>query len=349
MLAAASFSLLNTVSADDSLSLENRLKEFNQPVVVVERVVTSKPKAVAKSQKVSQRSKPKPKRKRLTGPCYEYSADTLRRKADAFQPHIRANSAKYGVDEALIISVITAESCFRQTARSHKSAQGLMQLIPATAERFGVRDAYQPSQNIRGGTRYLKFLLKRFPGNLEHAVAGYNAGEGAVSRYGGIPPYKETKEYVRRVMRVYNRLKGRSGKTTYAKSNTGRVKAVYAVQRTAEPRGNFIKPDYKWQRKKPSNVVATARERQQMRTISQNTHAYACRDSSSFKIRRSSDLIKRTKLWRRFYTVGQPTTLSAISKQTGVALKHLLSLNRGISRLNVKLGRKVLVWQCVNR
>jgi len=348
MLAAASLSLLSTVNADDSLSLENRLKEFNQPTVVIERVISSKPKAAAKAKKVSKRSS-STKRKRLTGPCYEYSAETLRRKADAYQPYIRSNSVKYGVDEALIIAVITAESCFRQTARSHKSAQGLMQLIPATAKRFGVRDAYQPSQNIRGGTRYLKFLLKRFSGKLEYAVAGYNAGEGAVDRYSGIPPYRETKEYVRRVMRVYNRLKGRSGTTTYVKSNTKRVKAVYAVQRTTKPRGNFIKPDYKWQRKKPTKAVATARERQQMRMIAQNGNLYACRDSSSSKIRNSSDLIKRTKLWRRFYTVKKPTTLSTISRQTGVAMKHLLSLNRGISRLNVKLERRVLIWQCVNR
>jgi hypothetical protein len=348
MLAAASFSLLSTVNADDSLSLENRLKEFNQPAVVIERVIPSKPKTVAKPRKVSQRSSSS-KRKRLTGPCYEYSAETLRRKADAYQPYIRANSAKYGVDEALIISVITAESCFRQTARSHKSAQGLMQLIPATAKRFGVRDAYEPSQNIRGGTRYLKFLLKRFSGNLEFAVAGYNAGEGAVDRYSGIPPYRETKEYVRRVMRVYNRLKGRSGKTTYAKSKPKRVASVYSVKSTAKSRGNFIKPDYKWKRKKPVKAVATARERQQIRTLTQGNNSYACRDSSSSKIRNSSDLIKRTKLWRRFYTVKKPTTLSTISKHTGVAMKHLLSLNRGISRLNVKLGRRVLIWQCVNR
>jgi hypothetical protein len=365
LLAAASFSLSSTAIADESLSLENRLKEFNQPAVVIERVVTSKPKAVVRAKKVSSRSPSK--RKRLSGPCYEYSASTLRDKASAYQPHISTNSAKYGVDEALIIAVITAESCFRQKARSPKSAQGLMQLIPATAARFGVRDAYQPSQNIRGGTRYLKFLLKRFPGKMEHAIAGYNAGEGAVDRYSGIPPYKETKEYVRRVLRVYHRLKGSSAAVQYAHSKpeakarvvytnatpSSRAKAVYAVQRQSQSRGNFIKPDYKWRRQVTKKAAAaTARKRQQaqqqLRLNAQRAKARVCRDTRSSKVRNSTELTKRTKLLRRFYTVKKPMTLSAISRQTGVNLNYLLSVNRGISRLNVKVGRKVLVWQCAN-
>ena len=346
-LVAASYSLVGMTSADESLSLENRLKEFNQPTVVIERVVSSKPKPVvkAKPQKVSTRTSTT-KRRHLRGPCYEFPADVLRQKANAYQPHIRTNSAKYGVDEALIISVITAESCFRQRARSPKHAQGLMQLIPATAKRFGVVDAYEPSQNIRGGTRYLRFLVKRFSGNLEHAVAAYNAGEGAVDRYSGIPPYRETKEYVRRVLGVYYRLKG----VTRVPTQTGRVKATYAVSQPSKTRGNFIKPDYKWRQQSSTRAAAIARQRQQQlrRVAAPATKARVCRDTSSAKIRNSSDLIKRTKLWRRFYTVKQPMTLSTISRQTGVGLNHLLTLNRGISRLKVKLGREVLIWQCSN-
>lgn len=78
-----------------------------------------------------------------------------------------------------------------------------MQLIPATAERFGVRDPFDPQQNIRGGMEYLHWLLNEFEGNLDHALAGYNAGEGAVIRYRGIPPYRETKAYVKKVRRLY--------------------------------------------------------------------------------------------------------------------------------------------------
>ncbi|RVU82889.1 hypothetical protein EOL70_19465 [Leucothrix sargassi] len=348
-LATASLSILSTVQADDSLSLENRLKEFNQPTVVIERTVVSKKTTQkVKTTKVKQAAKKpaKSKRSRKVVACYEYSPETLRLKANAYQPHIRNNSVKYGVDEALIIAVITAESCFRQRARSPKSAQGLMQLIPATAKRFGVSDAYEPAQNIRGGTRYLKFLIKRFSGNLSHAVAGYNAGEGAVDRYSGIPPYRETKEYVRRVLHVYNRLKGRELVPV-----PQRARVIPAVNKTVQkPRGNFIKPDYKWRKQGSARTVAvaTTQRQQQVRTAVQTKQAYVCRDTTSSKIRRSSNLIKRTNAWRRFYTVKKPMSLSSISKQTGVGLNHLLTLNRGISRLNVKVGREVLVWQCVN-
>jgi soluble lytic murein transglycosylase-like protein len=92
-----------------------------------------------------------------------------------------------------------AESAFRPNVVSHKGAQGLMQLIPATAERFGVSDAFDPSQNIDGGARYLAWLLKRFDGDIQLAAAGYNAGEGAVDRFKGVPPYEETQRYVERV------------------------------------------------------------------------------------------------------------------------------------------------------
>ena len=81
-----------------------------------------------------------------------------------------------------------------------------MQLIPATAKRFGVRDSYKPQQNIRGGTKYLRFLMTRFRGDLKKVIASYNAGEGAVDRYKGIPPYKETQQYVKNVLKVYKTL-----------------------------------------------------------------------------------------------------------------------------------------------
>lgn len=104
------------------------------------------------------------------------------------------------VDAALVSAVIKAESNFDPVAVSHKGAQGLMQLMPATAKRFGVTDPFDPVENIRGGTRYLRVLLDMFDGDVELALAAYNSGEGNVRRYEGVPPFRETQRYVRRIV-----------------------------------------------------------------------------------------------------------------------------------------------------
>lgn len=119
---------------------------------------------------------------------------------------IHQNGERYGVDPYFIYCVIHQESGFSATAVSSKGAQGLMQLMPGTAARYGVMNVNDPAQNIMGGTRYLKDLLRLFPGRIDLVLAGYNAGEGAVIRYGQtIPPYKETQDYVRLISLRYLR------------------------------------------------------------------------------------------------------------------------------------------------
>lgn len=125
----------------------------------------------------------------------------------AFAGEIRRSSQKYGVDEAIVRAIIHAESAYRPHVVSPKNARGLMQLIPATAKRFGVNDAFDPAQNIDGGVQYLAFLLKRYKNDLTLASAAYNAGEGAVDRYKGVPPYKETRNYVVRVGQLADRYR----------------------------------------------------------------------------------------------------------------------------------------------
>ena len=118
---------------------------------------------------------------------------------------IMESGRRNSVDPLLLYSIMHQESTFKRGAVSPKGARGLMQLMPPTARRFGVSSIFDPQQNIEGGARYMRFLLDQFEGNVELALAGYNAGEGAVMKYGyRIPPYRETQEYVRRISRRYS-------------------------------------------------------------------------------------------------------------------------------------------------
>jgi hypothetical protein len=122
--------------------------------------------------------------------------------------YIVDSSIRYGIDPLLIYAQMHQESSFKLRATSHKGASGLMQLMPATARRFGVTDIYEPRQNIDAGVKYMRWLLDTFNGDVSLALAGYNAGEGAVMKYGwNIPPYNETREYVRRITNRYNSIR----------------------------------------------------------------------------------------------------------------------------------------------
>lgn len=123
-----------------------------------------------------------------------------------------------GVDPELVYAVIEIESSRDVRAKSHKGAMGLMQLIPETAERFGVKNVWNPRQNILGGVRYLRYLLSYFEGNVDYVLAAYNAGENAVDRHRGIPPYKETKNYIRKIRRLYTKTQLPYGDTAKRRS-----------------------------------------------------------------------------------------------------------------------------------
>ncbi|MDH3282941.1 MAG: lytic transglycosylase domain-containing protein, partial [Gammaproteobacteria bacterium] len=116
---------------------------------------------------------------------------------------IRDMAASHRIDTALVKAIIHAESAFDRYAISEKGALGLMQLMPATADRYGVDSAFDPHQNVRGGIRYLKDLLQQFDGDTRLAVAGYNAGENAVARFGDVPPFPETRHYVEKVLALH--------------------------------------------------------------------------------------------------------------------------------------------------
>jgi soluble lytic murein transglycosylase-like protein len=186
---------------------------------------------------VAQASTEEPVKQRSMHVCGSTNAEGIERKATPHLESINTYANKYGVNAAMVKAVIAVESCYNSTAVSPKGAQGLMQLIPATAARFGVSDAFNTSQNIHGGTRYLSWLMKRYNGDLYKSLAAYNAGEGAVDKYKGIPPYNETQHYVRRVLTVYNRLSGEAvplpaggvagANGGYSSKAAGRVSSVY--------------------------------------------------------------------------------------------------------------------------
>ncbi len=126
---------------------------------------------------------------------------------EQIQRLVGANAAQFGVDPALIKAIIANESGFNANATSNVGAQGLMQLMPGTANGLGVTNAYDPAQNVWGGTKYIKGLLDRFSGDPRLAVAAYNAGPGAVEKYNGVPPYAETQNYVQNVLASYQKYR----------------------------------------------------------------------------------------------------------------------------------------------
>jgi soluble lytic murein transglycosylase-like protein len=118
-----------------------------------------------------------------------------------------AVARRHGIDSDLVLAVVGVESAFRPAAVSPKGAQGLMQLMPGTAAALGVRDAFDPAENLDGGIRHLGSLLTLYGGDVARALAAYNAGEGAVARHGGVPPYRETRAYVKKVLERYREAK----------------------------------------------------------------------------------------------------------------------------------------------
>jgi len=136
------------------------------------------------------------------------------RGAKLFQPIIHTAALKYQVDPALIHAIILAESSYDPRAISKKGAKGLMQLMPSTAASLGVKDVFDPEHNVNGGVKYLRHLLDHFEGDLQLVVAAYNAGMRKVKKYNGIPPYKTTRSYVKKVFQYYRYFKERMKPTS---------------------------------------------------------------------------------------------------------------------------------------
>lgn len=167
---------------------------------------------------------------------------SYRQSVGQFSSLVSEKADKYRLDPDLLMAVIKTESDFNPYAVSPKGAMGLMQLMPGTASRLGVKDSFDPAQNIDGGSRYLRYLLDYFNGSVSLALAAYNAGENAVTRWQNIPPYKETQQYVRKIMSDYRKetvpiAGGRSGQMKLAsniEAKTFSPRPSPIVQRVSE-------------------------------------------------------------------------------------------------------------------
>lgn len=172
------------------------------PLTRVERIVDDEvvtPEVVEEVKKIVEEGGVFPRR------SWQYSDESQPLFNSKYNEIIVKAAKHFDVDAALVSAVIKAESDYQPTTLSHKGARGLMQLMPATARRFGVTNSYDPEENIFAGTRYLRWLLKTFDGNADLAVAAYNAGEGNVWKYNGVPPFRETVNYINRIAKHIRR------------------------------------------------------------------------------------------------------------------------------------------------
>jgi LysM repeat protein len=161
--------------------------------------------------------------------CDQFSGKTLERKASRFNKAIKSASRKYKVSPSFIKAVITVESCFNPLAHGTSGEKGLMQLMPRTARSIGARSTYNSWDNIHGGAKYLRFLLKRFNGNKRYAAAAYNGGPGAVSRQHG-PKFRQVRHYSNKVMRAYNKIAGKSVRSKSKSKSKSKINSKKSVR-----------------------------------------------------------------------------------------------------------------------
>ena len=255
--------------------------------------------------------------------CLGTSYDAFKKRTSQYDAIIAKYANKYTISVALIKSIITAESCFNAKAVSPKGAQGLMQLMPETAERFGVTDSFDTDANIRGGTRYLKFLLEYFEDDLLDAIAAYNSGEGTVKKYKGIPPYKETREYVSKVSTLYKYYSSENNEHLYKEFKSGDYARTFFIPRAM-----------------PKSRLSPYKNQQR------NVYHGQCQNRTSTRIRQSTKVFSGNGVWQRFYFAKHGDTLMRVMSKTGVHKRKLMQMNGLTSRVRLREGQKILVWEC---
>ncbi|MEZ5535240.1 MAG: transglycosylase SLT domain-containing protein [Thiolinea sp.] len=234
--------------------------------------------------------------------CQVLSKHSLEKKASRYDKTIRSASSRYGVHEDLIKAVITVESCFRSTARGTSGEKGLMQLMPGTARRFSVKRGYNSWENVHGGTKYLSYLLKRYNGDTQRAIAAYNAGEGNVK------PGRSIRNigYVRKVMKAYNKL-----------SNGKKLTRVHNPEKAYKP----------------------AKQTGQKRTLTKQQKTLINKQLNHHK--KASQSTQRKHVAQNNFHVRKGYTVYEVMRQTGVPVKQIISLNGLKAPYHLKTGQRL--------
>lgn len=303
----------------------------------------------SRAKKTSRRySSKRYKSRRVYRTCDQNSPHVLRAKARPYQHIINQASRQYGVDANLIKAVITAETCFRPTATSHKGAGGLMQLMPATAKRFGATQRYNEYQNIHAGTRYLRWLLNRYNGSVRHAVAAYNSGEGRVDRYGIHVPFKETQQYLKRVMNAFSKLSKtpagvRVQHASYhrARQQQHQKRKRQQYQYNVRRAGMVLGGTASGYVQRPQKASAAPRGR----VINGSGQTLSCKMIPRRLYRQTQP--KNTGYIRAFYykVTPQDVNIDVVARKTGRPVQDLLTFNKLPSR-SLKVGQTLKVAQC---
>lgn len=245
--------------------------------------------------------------------CDQHSPTTIRQKASSYQNLINAVSMQYGVSVDLIQAVITAETCFRPTAVSHKGAYGLMQLMPATARRFGATDK-SVTHNVHAGTRYLRWLLDRYDGSVYHAVAAYNSGEGTVDRHGWNVPYQETRRYLVQVLNAYRKLSNNRGQVVFNPNRAAAAqfqRASFIQDQLDITNEQIEEPTISGKRLRSKNI-----ERVLTPQVAEKRLLPSCK-SASKKLSKSTSYKDKKGVRTFFYTVKDNDSIDRISRVTG--------------------------------
>jgi len=302
------------------LAMKSELKASSQlqsAPKIIKRKTAKKPKITKKANV---------KKNHLKGMvCLGGSYKKLVQRSQKYHQSIVKYSKKYDISVSLIKAIITAESCFNERALSPKGAQGLMQLMPPTAKRFGVKNSFNADANIQGGVRYLRYLLNYFDNDLLYVIAAYNAGEGAVDKYKGIPPYDETRKYTYKVAALYE---------LYSQGD-GIISTALLARAKRKLGASIFRP-----RAMPRSRYSPYKNRKR------NIEYGHCAKPLSTRLRKSTRSKRGNGFRQRIYVAKRGDTLMRVMQKTGVHKLKLMQMNGLSSRARLKRGQRLLVWQC---